>query len=174
MTTTSFEPKALTVRQAALIEAAAARLFPTTDTPGATEAGVVNYVDRALAEAYPDLLGLYRGGCRALAGESKRRYQVDFLKARPEQQDELLTAFEVGSIDRYPKAKEFFATLRTHTMEGVLGEPAYGGNRDLVGWKLVGFPGHQYGYDDAYVNKVVDVQPIAVDRPASTKEAWNA
>jgi len=174
MTTISFVPVALTRRQAALVEAAAARIFPTTDTPGATEAGVVNYVDRALAEAYPGLLSLYLSGCRALAGESKRRYGVDFLKARPDQQDDLLTAFEAGGVDGFPKAKEFFGTLRDHTMEGVLGEPAYGGNRDLVGWKLVGFPGHQYGYEDAYINKVVDLEPKALDRPYPTKEAWNA
>ena len=165
---------ALTPRQAALVAAAAARIFPTTDTPGATEAGVVTYVDRALTDVYPELLSLYRGGCRALAGEAKRRFKADFLRLSPEQQDALLTDFEAGTIDSYPRAGEFFAILRTHTMEGVLGEPAYGGNRDLVGWKLVGFPGHQFGYDDAYVNKVVDIEPKVVARPYATREEWDA
>ena len=47
-----------------------------------------------------------------------------------------------------------------HTMEGVLGEPAYGGNRGVVGRDLVGFPGHQFGSEDAYINKPVDIEPI--------------
>ena len=174
MTTGTYKPTALTPRQAAIVEAAAARIFPTTSTPGATELGVVVYIDRLLAEAYPELLQLYRGGCRALAGEGKRRYSVDFLRATPAQQDSLLTAFEQGKVDAYQRAAEFFATLRTHTMEGVLGEPAYGGNKDMIGWKLVGFPGHQFGYTDPYINTVVDLEPIAVDKPTSTMETWNA
>ena len=165
---------ALTGRQAALVEAAAARIFPTTDTPGATEAGVVTYVDRALADVYPELLPLYRGGCRALASEAKRRFNADFLRLTAEQQDALLTDFEAGTIEGYANAATFFGMLRTHTMEGVLGEPAYGGNRDLVGWKLVGFPGHQFGYDDAYVNNVVDIPPKVVARPYATREEWDA
>ena len=45
-------------------------------------------------------------------------------------------------------------------MEGVPGEPAYGGNRGLVSWRLVGFPGHRFGYEDAYLDKPVDIEPI--------------
>lgn len=40
----------------------------------------------------------------------------------------------------------FFHTLRRHTSEGMFSDPAYGGNRDLVGWRLVGFPGAQRAY----------------------------
>ena len=40
----------------------------------------------------------------------------------------------------------FFAMVWAHTIEGLLCDPAYGGNRDGVGWKLIGFPGAQYGY----------------------------
>jgi gluconate 2-dehydrogenase gamma chain len=46
-------------------------------------------------------------------------------------------------------------------MEGFFCEPYYGGNRDMIGWKLVGFPGQQYGYKDAYINKVIDLSPVA-------------
>jgi gluconate 2-dehydrogenase gamma chain len=50
-------------------------------------------------------------------------------------------------------------------LEGVFGEPQYGGNRGLVGWRLVGFPGQQFGYADAYINKPVDMSPVAVPEP---------
>ena len=165
-------PQALIPRHTALVEAAVARLFPTTSTPGATEAGAANYIQRTLTEAYPELAPLYRTGCRALDRHAKRRFGAGYVRISAEQQDAILTDFEAGSVPDYRRASEFFETLRRHTMEGVLGEPAYGGNQGLVGWRLVGFPGHQFGYKDAYINKPVDIEPIAVDRPYRTEEEW--
>ena len=52
--------------------------------------------------------------------------------------------------------------VRCHVLEGVFGEPQYAGNRGLIGWRVVGFPGHQFGYPDAYINKRVDLSPAAV------------
>ena len=43
----------------------------------------------------------------------------------------------------WPTAQAFFETMRTHTMEGMLADPVYGGNKDFAGWRLVGFPGGQ-------------------------------
>jgi gluconate 2-dehydrogenase gamma chain len=48
-------------------------------------------------------------------------------------------------------------------LEGVFCEPQYGGNREMIGWRLVGFPGQQFGYDDAYINRRVNLEPVAVD-----------
>jgi gluconate 2-dehydrogenase gamma chain len=127
-----------------------------------------------LTEAYPKLVPLYRNGCRALDRHAKGRFGAGFLRVTTAHQDEVLTDFEAGKVAGFNHASEFFETLRRHTMEGVLGEPAYGGNQGLVGWRLVGFPGHQYGYKDAYINKLVDIEPIAVDRPYRTEEEWNA
>ncbi len=164
----------LTRGQAGAVEAAAARILPTTDTPGATEAGVIIYIDRTLTEAYPELAPLYRAGCTALNKHAKRRSSAAFVKLSAKDQDAVLQDFEAGRVPDFKRASMFFETLRKHTMEGFLGEPAYGGNRDLVGWKLVGFPGHQFGYKDAYINKKVDLEPIALDRPYKTEEEWRA
>jgi len=122
-------------RHAALVEAAAARIFPTTSTPGATEAGAASYIRRLLAEAYPGLLPLYRSGCRALDRHAKRRFGKGFLGIAAAGQDEVLSDFEAGRVPGFSRASQFFETLLEHTMEGVLGEPAYGGNRGLVGWR---------------------------------------
>jgi gluconate 2-dehydrogenase gamma chain len=164
----------LTKGQASVVEAAAARIMPTTDTPGATEAGAVVYIDRTLTEAFPGLAPLYRAGVSALNKHARRRGNATFAKLSEKEQDAVLTDFEAGKVPDFTRASAFFETLRKHTMEGFLGEPAYGGNRDLVGWKLVGFPGHQYGYKDAYINKKVDIEPIALDRPYKTEEEWRA
>jgi gluconate 2-dehydrogenase gamma chain len=161
-------------RHAAIVEAAAARIFPTTSTPGATEAGAVNYVERLLAEAYPEFAPLYRSGCRALDRHAKRRFGKGFLRIAAAEQDAVLADFEAGRVPGFGRASEFFETLLNHTMEGVLGEPAYGGNRSLVGWRLVGFPGHQFGYADPYIDRRVDIEPVAVDRPYRDEKEWRA
>ena len=163
--------RALTVRQAALLEAAAARILPTTSTPGATEAGVIFYIDQALAEVYGNLVPLYRGGCRALDRHARQRFGQGFLKLSAEAQDDVLRDLEGGQVEGFPRASQFFDTLRTHTMEGFFGEPSYGGNRDLVGWRLVGFPGHQFGYPDPYIDRRVDLEPVVMDGPFNKEEA---
>ena len=165
-------PSALVPRHASLVEAAAARIFPTTATPGASEAGVISYVQRALTDAYPEFVPLYRAGCRALDRHARTRFGLGFLRVDDAQRDSVLADFEASRVPDFPRAAAFFETLRTHTMEGVFGEPSYGGNRGLVGWRIVGFPGHQFGYDDPYIDRVVDIEPVAVERPARSKEAW--
>ena len=165
---------ALNPMHAALVEAAAARIFPTTSTPGATEAGALNYVVRLLVDAYPQFAPLYRSGCRALNRHAKRLFGAGFLRIPENDQDAVLADFEAGRVPDFSRAPEFFETLRSHTMEGVLGEPAYGGNRGMVGWRLVGFPGHQFGYADPYINRRVDIEPVTVDRPYTNEEEWRA
>lgn len=163
----------LTARQAVTVEQAAARIFPTTDTPGATEAEAVRYIDRALAEAYLHLAPLYRAGCHALDSQAKQSSGEKFSKLTASEQDTVLAEFEKGDVPGFPRAKLFFETLRRHTMEGVLGEPTYGGNKGMVGWKLVGFPGHQFGYADPYINRKIDLEPVALNRVYATEEEWN-
>jgi gluconate 2-dehydrogenase gamma chain len=152
--------QSLTVRQARFVDAIAGRILPTTDTPGAIEAGAVFYIDRALAGPYPHLRSQYARGLRALNRYSKARFGIAFEKLSAEQQDAILSDLESGRIAELRKGGEFFELVRTHVLEGVFGEPSYGGNRDLIGWKLVGFPGQQWGYPETYINKVVDLSPV--------------
>jgi gluconate 2-dehydrogenase gamma chain len=153
--------QALTARQARTIDALAARIFPTTDTPGAVEAGAVFYIDRALAQPYAKLLSQYTRGLRAVGKYAKSKFGVPFMKLTATQQDLLLSDLESGNVTGLRNGDEFFELLRSHILEGVFGEPSYGGNRDMIGWKLVGFPGQQYGYPETYINKVVDLVPVA-------------
>jgi gluconate 2-dehydrogenase gamma chain len=152
--------QSLTVRQARFVDAIAGRILPTTDTPGAIEAGAVFYIDRALAGPYPHLRSRYARGLRALNQYAKARFGISFEKLSGEQQDSVLSDLESGKIAELSNGEEFFALLRTHVLEGVFGEPSYGGNRDMIGWKLVGFPGQQWGYPETYINKVVDIAPV--------------
>ncbi len=122
----------LTADQAAEIEAAASRIIPTDETPGALEAGVIYFIDRALATFAADNLEDYVKGLPVLQAKTHDLYPgvAKFSQASPEQQDAVLKALE-----QHP----FFEMIRTATIAGFLADPARGGNRGEVGWKLIGF-----------------------------------
>jgi gluconate 2-dehydrogenase gamma chain len=137
---------------AATVAAFAERLLPgAAGKPGATDANVLNYIDLALAGAYADQQDFYRRGLAQLDAYCGRTYQKPFVKLSAAQQDEVILALEQGKAGgfEYPTAQAFFNTLRTHTMEGMFADPVYGGNRNFVGWQLVGFPGAQLFYTPA-------------------------
>jgi gluconate 2-dehydrogenase gamma chain len=160
----------LTANEARILAAIADRIIPATDTPGAVEAGAVEYIDRALAGDYAELLPGYRKGLRALDRYAREKFGAKFVKLGDEEKDAALSDCEAGQIPRFKKSVDFFETLRCHVLEGVFGEPQYGGNRGLIGWRLVGFPGQQFGYADAYINKPVDLSPVAVPGAAVEEE----
>ena len=131
---------------AATVAAFAERLMPgAPGKPGAGEADVLNYIDLALAGAYSELQDFYRRGLASLDSYCRSTYKESFVHLAPDKQDEVITALEADKATgfTFPTAREFFSILRTHTMEGMFADPLYGGNRDFVGWRLVGFPGAQ-------------------------------
>ena len=131
---------------AATITAFTERLMPgAPGKPGARDAGVLNYIDLALAGAYADLQEFYRRGLAQLDDHCRKTYKASFVQLRTGQQDEVIRALEEGKAAGFtwPDAEEFFSTIRTHTMEGMFADPIYGGNKDFAGWRLVGFPGAQ-------------------------------
>ncbi len=154
---------ALTEAERELLEAVAARILPSTRSPGAREAGAANYVDIALAGDYRPSLPRYQRGLSQLDAYTTAHLGAPFAALSEPEQDEVLRDLEAGRIGEVEDGAEFFNLMRRHILEGVFCEPVYGGNRDLVGWALVGFPGQRYGYPDAYINRVVDLPPVAAD-----------
>ena len=131
---------------AATIAAFAERIMPgAPGKPGARDAGVLNYIDLALAGAYADLQDFYRRGLAQLDEHCRTTHGMSFARLGAAQQDEVIRALEDGKAAGFtwPAAQEFFTTIRTHTMEGMFADPVYGGNKDFAGWRLVGFPGAQ-------------------------------
>jgi gluconate 2-dehydrogenase gamma chain len=122
------------------------RLMPgAPDKPGARDAGVLNYIDLALAGAYADLQDFYRRGLAQLDTYCRKTYGETFVRLDAARQDTVIKALEDGKAGEFswPTAQAFFNTVRTHTMEGMFADPIYGGNKDFAGWRLVGFPGGQ-------------------------------
>jgi gluconate 2-dehydrogenase gamma chain len=167
--------KALSAAEVRTLAAIAERIFPATDTPGAVEIGAVNYVAIALAGDYAALVPLYHTGLRAVNRHAKARFGGEFSRLSDEQQDWVLKDFESGAVPGYRRAAEFFDTVHYHVFEGIFCEPHYGGNKNMIGWRLVGFPGQQFGYPDAYINKRVDLEPVAVEDPkGEDAESWRS
>jgi gluconate 2-dehydrogenase gamma chain len=122
------------------------RLMPgAPGKPGAGDAGVLKYIDLALAGAYSDLQDFYRRGLASLDAYCRKTHNQSFVGLDAARQDAVITALEEGKATGFtwPSAQAFFNTVRTHTMEGLFADPVYGGNKDFAGWLLVGFPGAQ-------------------------------
>ena len=156
-----------------IVAAATSRIFPSDETgPGAIEAGVVVYIDRQLAgpwgrdryrytqepfeENAPAEFGyqgratprqVYRQGLQALKG---------FDRLTPIEQDQKLTQIEKTL---------FFSLLRQNTIEGMFCDPMHGGNTDMVGWQLIGFPGPRMSnYDevDQHYGEAFRPKPVSL------------
>ncbi|HLY66350.1 MAG TPA: gluconate 2-dehydrogenase subunit 3 family protein [Chloroflexota bacterium] len=157
--------RVLTPDEAQLVAAIAERIFPATDTPGAVEAGAITYIDWALAGDYQALLPLYREGLQEIERLAQARFGRQFARLSEAEQDAVLIELEGDGQGQGRRGSDegFFQVIRRHVLEGIFGEPRYGGNRDLIGWNLVGFGGQQFGYEDPYINRTVDLPARADD-----------
>jgi gluconate 2-dehydrogenase gamma chain len=158
--------------EAAFIEAACERLIPADEHgAGALAAGVPDYLDKQLGGAWGAGERLYRSGPWT-AGSASQGYQLPFTpgelfhqalrainhdldsrgtpfsKMTAEAQDAYLRSLEGGGADlNGVPSGVFFGMLLQMTVEGFFSDPVYGGNRDMVAWRMIGFPG---AYADYY------------------------
>ena len=162
--------------EAAFVNAAVARLIPSEGNgPGAIEAGVPNYLDKQLGGTWGQGERLFMGGPFDPSAIPQLGYQLSYPPAElfrraigainqkltasgtpfaamsPDAQDRFLTeqleAGAMGDLNGIP-AKTFFAQLLEMTVEGYFSDPIYGGNKDMVAWKAIGFPGAYDSYRD--------------------------
>ncbi|WP_079909853.1 gluconate 2-dehydrogenase subunit 3 family protein [Paenibacillus sp. 32352] len=175
-----------------LTEAATERIYPKDELgPGAKELGVAYFIDHQLAGQWginareymmgPFLAGeatqgnfpnvrrheLFTMGLQAIQNLSQTKYQKSFLDLGEAEQDEVLKALEAGNdIKLYGSTGPvFFKLLVNFTMEGVYSDPLYGGNKNMLGWKMKNFPGNQMSYVD-----VVDKKEFVKMDPQSLRD----
>ncbi len=130
--------RVLNDRQFATVSAACERILPKDQDAGALEANVPEFIDRQLETPELETLKpVLIGGLNLLERRARGFAKTSYAEATPAQQDELLRDFR----DSAPGSGEarFYELLMVMTLEGFLGDPSYGGNKDRVGWKLVGF-----------------------------------
>ena len=114
------------------VEAIASLIIPSDETPGATEAGAVRFVDRALETFMSGAVDGFRGGLRGLteAAQESHAGAEGFASLAPESQLAFLKTQE---------ATPFFGLVRFLVIAGTFSHPSYGGNHDKLGWRLIGF-----------------------------------
>jgi gluconate 2-dehydrogenase gamma chain len=115
---------------AAGLEAIVARIIPSDDTPGAREAGVIYFIDQALGGFLAEESGTLQAGMDALDAAALEHAGRPFCELGPEAQDELLRGIEQSG---------FFGLAHYLTIAGMFALPEHGGNRDHLGWALLGF-----------------------------------
>jgi gluconate 2-dehydrogenase gamma chain len=123
-----------------------------------------------------DMRDRYRLGIQGMEDYAQQLYQTGFAQLSTDQQDRVLTDMQAGipttfdgtSIQTMPiapgasgteaaiqaagaanvgvGAAAFFNLLLSHTIAGFFADPVYGGNQNMIGWKLIGFPGAQMSY----------------------------
>lgn len=152
-----------TSAEAVEIDALSARIIPADDMPGAREAGVVYFIDRALVTFASDDQQKYRDGLPELQSQVRAKFPdvEKFSALTPEQQDELLHAVEPTPDEKAPRrrslnsAQTFLEALRVQTIAGFLIDPEVGlGNRGGVGWKLISRePEHSFQPPFGYYDK---------------------
>jgi gluconate 2-dehydrogenase gamma chain len=135
--------------QSVEIEAVAAQIIPTDETPGAREAHCLYFIDRALTTFARASQPVYTQGLQDLQAKTQQLYPDagKFSALASDRQIKVLTEME---------KTPFFRTVRTHTVIGFLSRPVHGGNYEKAGWKLI-------GYDDSLSHKppfgYYDAQP---------------
>jgi gluconate 2-dehydrogenase gamma chain len=171
----SYAPTYFRATEWAFINAAVRRLIPSEGAgPGGLEAAVPEFIDRQMELPYghgayfylkgpfldhsPPSLGyqlrftpreIYRLGIAAADSATQKSWSKDFAQLPAADQDRFLAAMEKGeeTFTTVPAAV-FFAQLLTNTKEGYFADPLYGGNRGMVAWKWIGFPGARADFTD--------------------------
>jgi Gluconate 2-dehydrogenase subunit 3 len=136
---------------AAEVEALTSQIIPSGDGPGAREAGVIYFIDRALVTFEADKREAYRYGMQEIQMARRKLFPDSTSIAS-------LTAAQQIDLLRSVEKTAFFELLRTHTVWGFVGSPSYGGNREKAGWTHIGFDDRMmfkppFGYYDAQAGR---------------------
>lgn len=133
----------LTAAEADLLDAMVDRLIPSDEHgPGAREARVIHYIDRALGGALSASRQAYAAGLTALDRYAQSSRGTGFLALANTDKDSVLIDVETGAATGFgTSSAQFFAMVLSHTRQGMFGDPYYGGNANFVGWDLLGYPG---------------------------------
>lgn len=117
--------------EAATLTAICDQIIPADDFPSASQAGVLNYIDKQITRHYRRHQRAYRQGLERTNQLSQQQCGKILAAATPAEQLQVVTSLENSD-------KPFFELVRSHTFEGYYGSPRHGGNRNAVSWHMLG------------------------------------
>ena len=150
--------------QRQILEAFADRLAPRDAYgPSASECGAIDYIDRSLSDYFAAEKQALLRNLAAVEAFARRTYQVSFTQLPPGDQDKVLIAIENNSAAGFnPDARTFFLRVRQLTLEGMFGDPFYGGNRAFAGWDLIRYPGPRLAVSPEEQKIGIEIKPVHV------------
>jgi gluconate 2-dehydrogenase gamma chain len=152
-------PVALTPEQMKTLEAFIDRLIPTDELgPGAVEALAQVYIDRALAGPNANEKAQFLEGLEAVNAYAQRTQGASLADLPAEKRDLVLKAIDENIAEGLPQGRQFFNRARRLTLEGMFGDPYYGGNGAFAGWDLIRYPGPRPAVDAEMQG--MDVAPV--------------
>ena len=130
---------ALTVEQRKTVDALVDRIIPEDELgPSAADCGAGEYIDRCLADYLAAEKPLFLEGLDNLDVFALRTQGIAFSSLPAEKRDAVLMAIDNNQA---PQLRGFFNRVRRLTLEGMFGDPVYGGNKNFAGWDLIRYPG---------------------------------
>jgi len=131
--------RALSPEQRRILEAFIDRLVPKDELgPGAVECGAAEYIDRSMADYLANEKTVFTQGLAAVDEYARSSQGGPFADLSAEKRDAVLMAIDSGQV---PNLRGFFNRARRLTLEGMFGDPSYGGNKNFAGWDLIRYPG---------------------------------
>jgi gluconate 2-dehydrogenase gamma chain len=160
--------RALDSSQRRILEAFVDRLIPKDELgPGAVEAGAAEYIDRCLADYLAAEKASMLEGLASVDAYARGTHGGAFAELSPEKRDEVLTAMEANTAQGFPNGRNFFNRVRRLTLEGMFGDPHYGGNVNFAGWDLIKYPGPRPATSPEDQKMGVEIKPYR-------RSAWGA
>jgi gluconate 2-dehydrogenase gamma chain len=158
----------ITAAEAETIDAMVARIIPTdANGPGGAEARAGRYIAWSLSGGLAFFREAYEQGIASLDTYCRGVYGRRFVELSAAQQDAVLTNLQNNTATGFSGSQTFFNLVRGHAVEGMFGDPFHGGNANLVGWDLIGYPGIKVSAVTARD------QAIDVTVPRTGKSAWD-
>ena len=139
----TFNPyRFFTVNEAKCVIALSEQIIPADDEwPGATYAGVINYIDKQLIEVFIEDQVKYRQGISALQLTCQEMFGKTFEALKFDDQTEFLNKLEQNEVSRdhwqNSRPSDFFRMVIGHTMQGFYGSPRHGGNRNYISYNMM-------------------------------------
>ena len=153
-------PSALSDAQLRLLASFVDRLIPKDELgPSASESNVPLYINGALGDYLAGEKTAFIEGLEATDAFARRSQDRAFIELTPEKQDAVLTAMESGNAAGFENARAFFNRARRLTLEGMFGDPYYGGNKNFAGWDLIKYPGPRLATSADDQKMGVDIKP---------------
>jgi len=128
-------------KEARIVIAFSEQFIPADEDPGATDAGVINFIDKQLIGPYRRFQADYHKGLEAIENTAIAKFEKSFHELEWNDQTHFMEEMESGKLpEEYwqeVNQRSFFGMLLDHTMQGFYGSPRHGGNKNYVSYKMM-------------------------------------